>query len=198
MTALASHGTGADPEPGPDSGIDEGREPEPDFEIDEGLEPELRPQRRVGPLAIMTTIVFMLVLAAGAYAVATHNFKPKPKVMYRPAAIFSLRMGECFNSSQNGVGATVLPCAKPHQAEVFATFQLPGSSWPGTDAVQAQADAGCASRLASYMNPQLASTALDQEAIYPDQVTWQASVRTVVCDVRSNDGLITGSVHQAS
>jgi hypothetical protein len=186
MTAPASIGTGAGQEPEPESGI--GGEPEP----------EPRPERRVGALAITVIILGVLALSLGVYVVAIHNFKPKPKVTYRPAAVFGLHAGDCFNSSQNGSGITVVPCARPHQAEVFATFQLPDSSWPGVDVIQAEASEGCTSRIAGYMSPQFASTVLDREATYPDQLTWQAGVRTVVCDVRSPDGLITGSVRNTS
>ena len=139
-------------------------------------------------------VVLAAIAAAGALAVATHGFRPKTIVSYRPAAVFSLRAGECLNSSQNGLSVTVLPCASPHGAEVFATFSLAGSSWPGSAAVEQQAASGCQDRVASYLNPALLNAGLTQEYVYPDQTAWKAGVRTAVCEVSSTTGPLTGSV----
>ena len=155
-----------------------------------------RKGRGVGWLvtAGVVLVVIAVAAAAGALAVTTHGFRPKTVVTYRPAAVFSLRAGECINSSSNGLSVTVLSCATPHQAEVFATFRLAGSSWPGTAAVQQQASNGCANRLAGYVNPNLLNAGLAQEYVYPDQQAWQADVRTVVCEVSAATGPLSGSV----
>jgi hypothetical protein len=155
-----------------------------------------RKGRGVGWLvtAGVVLVVIAVAAAAGALAVATHGFRPKTIVTYRPAAVFSLRAGECINSSSNGLSVTVLSCATPHQAEVFATFRLAGSSWPGTGAAQQQASIGCANRLAGYVNPDLLGAGLAQEYVYPDQQAWQAGVRTVVCEVSAATGPLSGSV----
>ena len=167
-------------------------DPEPEPPADEPA----RRGRRVSWLvtAGVVLVVIAVAAAAGALAVTTHGFRPKTVVTYRPAAVFSLRAGECINSSSNGLSVTVLSCATPHQAEVFATFRLAGSSWPGTAAVQQQASNGCANRLAGYVNPNLLNAGLAQEYVYPDQQAWQADVRTVVCEVSAATGPLSGSV----
>jgi hypothetical protein len=154
-------------------------------------------KRDVSPLAVAGIIVGILALvgvAVGVLAVVTHGFRPKTVITYRPAAVFGLRPGQCIDSGGNGLTFTVLSCAAPHDAEVFATFSLPAAAWPGTSAVQQDAGNGCASRLASYLNPQLATAALSQEYVYPNQGAWQADERIVVCEVRAVSGQLTGSV----
>jgi Septum formation len=180
MTAPVTTGTGAEPDPG--------------LPADDSYYDDSEPPRRVSALGITAVIVVVLAVAAGAYVVATHHFRQKTELTYHVAAVFNLQQGDCFNSDQNGLGVTVRACSTPHDAEVFATFPLAASSWPGVDAVQAQAQDGCSARVASYMNPELVQNALAQESIYPDEQTWRAGVRTVVCAVRSTDGPITGSV----
>jgi putative regulator of septum formation len=167
-------------------------DPEPEPPADEPA----RKGRGVGWLvtAGVVLVVIAVAAAAGALAVTTHGFRPKTIVTYRPAAVFSLRAGECINSSSNGLSVTVVSCATPHQAEVFAIFRLAGSSWPGTAAVQQQASNGCANRLAGYVNPNLLNAGLAQEYVYPDQQAWQAGVRTVVCEVSAATGPLSGSV----
>ncbi len=153
--------------------------------------------RDVSPLAVAGIILGILALvgvAVGVLAVVTHGFRPKTVITYRPAAVFGLRPGQCIDSGGTGLTFTVLSCAAPHDAEVFATFSLPAAAWPGASAVQQDAGNGCASRLASYLNPQLATAALSQEFVYPNQAAWQADERTVVCEVRAVSGQLTGSV----
>jgi Septum formation len=184
MTAPVTTGTGAEPDPG--------------LPVEDEFDDDLAPRRRMGALGIITVVVVALAVAAGAYVVTTHHFRQKTKLTYRVAAVFSLQQGECFNSDQNGLGVTVRACSSPHDAEVFATFTLAASAWPGVDAVQSQAQDGCDTRVASYMTPALLQNAFAQESFYPDEQTWQAGVRTVVCAARSTDGPITGSVRQSS
>jgi hypothetical protein len=167
-------------------------------EVNEGLPPEPETRGRdLSPLGIAAIIVGIIALAGvavGVLAVVTHGFRPKTVVTYRPAAVFSLRPGDCLNSGPNGLAVTRLSCATPHDAEVFATFSVPGSSWPGDAAVRQEAGSGCASRLGGYLNPQLAGAGLAQEFVYPDRTAWRAGERTVVCEVSAEGGQLTGSV----
>ena len=149
------------------------------------------------PAAIAIVVVLAAAAAVGALAIVTHGFRPKTVVSYQPAAVFGLRAGDCIDSSPNGLSVTRLSCASPHDAEVFATFSLAGSSWPGSAAVQQQVASGCQDKIAGYLNPALLNAGLTQEYIYPDQTAWKAGVRTAVCEVSSSIGPLTGSVRNA-
>ena len=153
--------------------------------------------RDVRPLAVIGIIFGFIALvgvAVGVLAVVTHGFRHKTVITYRPAAVFGLRPGQCVDSGSNALKFTVLSCARPHDAEVFAAFTLPAGPWPGTSAVRADAGNGCASRFNSYIDPQLATASLTQEYVYPNRGAWQAGERTVVCEVSAVDGRLTGSV----
>jgi hypothetical protein len=155
--------------------------------------------RDVSPLAVVGIILGVIALvgvAAGVLAVVTHGFRPKTvvTVTYRPAAVFGLRPGQCVNTGSDALKPTVVSCARPHDAEVFAVFTLPAASWPGTSAVRMDAGDGCASRFGGYVDPQLATAGLAQEFVYPNRDAWQADQRTVVCEVSAVDGRLTGSV----
>ena len=153
--------------------------------------------RDVSPLAVVGIIFGVIALvgvAVGVLAVITHGFRPKTVVTYRPAAVFGLRPGQCVNSGSDTLKFTVLSCARPHDAEVFAAFTLPAGPWPGSSAVRVDAGDGCASRLDSYIDPQLATASLTQQYVYPNRTAWQAGQRTVVCEVSAVDGRLTGSV----
>ena len=170
---------------------------EPAEEIGDGDAEEVR--RDVRPLAVVGIILGIIALvgvAAGVLVVVTHGFRPRTvvTVTYRPAAVFGLRPGQCVNTGSDALKPTVVSCARPHDAEVFAVFTLPAAPWPGASAVRMDADNGCASRLGGYIDPQLATAGLAQEFVYPNRDAWQANQRTVVCEVSATEGRLTGSV----
>jgi len=187
------------------SAVPEPAGPAPGENIAASADPEREPpanehvrEGRRGSWLITAGVVIVLIAvaaAAGVLVVSTHGFRHKTIVTYRPAAVYGLRVGDCINSSQNGLSVTILSCATPHEAEVFATFSLTGSGWPGSAAAQQQASSGCADRIAGYLNPLLLNAGLTQEYVYPDQQAWKAGVRTVVCEVSSSTGPLVGSVH---
>ena len=135
-------------------------------------------------------------VAVGTVGVLTHGFKKPVTIKYHESAVFKLQEGDCVNML-NGQVVTVLPCSTPHEAEVFATFTLPASAWPGTAAVRQRASSGCESRLTGYINPQLAIS-LAQSYVFPNKVAWTAGTRTVICEVRAASGQLTTSVRSAS
>ena len=134
----------------------------------------------------------------GTVATLTHGFHKPVKIEYNysHAAVFALRQGNCIITPNESV-ASVVSCASPHDAEVFATFTLPAGPWPGSAAVEQAADDGCGTRLPGYLNPQLAIS-LSQDYVYPGQVAWRAGTRTVVCEVRAASGQLDQSVRGAS
>lgn len=164
----------------------------------EPVEQGRRRRRGHGVLIAFGFLVAAAVIIGGAIAIVgslTHGFKKPVVVHYEKSAVFSLKTGECIDP--NGQTATIVSCSTPHDAEVFATFELPGSKWPGTTAVGTAASSGCSTRLSGYLNPQLA-VSLASTYIYPDSVAWQAGTRTVICEVRATSGQLTGSVQGAS
>jgi Septum formation len=151
-------------------------------------------RRRAFALAALFTAGALVIVggAIGTVGALTHGFHKPVKVTYHESPVFKLQTGDCVNTA-----SAVLPCSTPHRAEVFATFSLPASAWPGTSTVRTEASTGCASRLSGYLNPQLAIS-LAQSYVFPDQVAWTAGTRTVICEVQATSGQLTGSVRDAS
>jgi hypothetical protein len=167
------------------------------YEADEVAQPR-RARRWPRVLLAFGFVILAAAIVGGAIAIVgsvTHGFKKPVKITYKKSAVFSLKTGDCFDPQ--GQSYTLISCNSPHVAEVFATFALTGTKWPGDAAAQAAASAGCTSRLSGYLNPQLAIS-LSSTYVYPDSVAWQAGTRTVICEVRASSGELTGSVRGAS
>jgi Septum formation len=159
-----------------------------------------RPPRRRSLGAILIggfAAVCLIGLGAFATVLLLHgrHHAPSPAL----PSVFRLRVGDCVNSGPDGISSpTVVPCAQPHDAEVYARFALAGNSWPGGAAIGAQARQGCTARLGGYLNPQLATTVLAESYVFPDHGAWNAGERAVICEIRSTAGKLTGSVRGLS
>lgn len=149
-------------------------------------------------LAITGLVLAGLWTVAAAIVAAAIITRPSPPKPVTLPQVFSLRAGQCLDSGTNGIsGVHVLNCAQAHDAEVFATFRVAGTRYPGAAALQQSARQGCVSRLSGYLNPQLSAASLAQSYVYPDSGAWSAGERTVVCTVRSTSGPLVGSVRAA-
>ncbi len=165
----------------------------PEIQAGPASGPPGRPRARLQAVVLVVSGAICLAALAGLAAVLLHG---RPTRATPPVpSVFRLHPGECVNSPQNAASATrVVPCAQPHDAEIFAAFRLAGHSWPGAAAVGARARLGCMSRLGGYLNPQLATATLAESYIYPSAGAWDVGERTVICEVRSTQGKLTGSV----
>jgi len=154
------------------------------------------PRRRRSPAAILIggfAAVCLIGLGAFAVVLLLHGRARAPASAL--PSVFRLQAGDCVNSGPAGISSpTVVPCGQPHDAEVYARFAVAGPRWPGDAAIGIQARQGCAARLGGYLNPQLATTVLAESYVFPDKGAWNAGERTIICEIRSTAGKLTGSV----
>ena len=158
-----------------------------------------RRRRRSRAAILIGGIAAGCLIGLGAFAAVllVHGRSHTPAAAM--PSVFRLRAGDCINSGPNGISSpTVVPCGQPHDAEVYARFALTGQGWPGDAAIGTQARQGCTARLGGYLNPQLATTVLAESYVFPDQGAWNAGVRTIICEIRSTAGKLTGSVRGLS
>jgi putative regulator of septum formation len=159
-----------------------------------------RPRRRRLLIALVAATGAAAVVAAAVIAVLLVHRPPRAHVAANPlrATVFGLRPGQCFDSNPNGIaGAHAVPCARPHDGEIYGAFRVAGPRWPGAAALRSQAQSGCQRRLAGYLNPQLATSGLAETYAYPNQGAWAAGEHMVSCEIRGTQGKLTGSVRAA-
>jgi hypothetical protein len=100
-------------------------------------------------------------------------------------SVFDLRVGDCIKETIGGgeVGTTtVVPCADPHDYEVFANFDLEPVSYLGDDTVAELSGEGCRARFARYFQIAYEESVLEVSAFYPTQDSWtRAADRSVSC-----------------
>jgi Septum formation len=89
-------------------------------------------------------------------------------------SINDVRVHDCLADASEGVevSVTVVPCTQPHQAEVFAMYDLAGTDYPGEAAVFDSGEAGCRERLPDSLARSDLAADLRIFLYYPRQVNW--------------------------
>lgn len=114
-------------------------------------------------------------------------------------ASFALVEGDCFDnrselSATDVVDAALaeVPCAEPHDAEVYALIEHPadlGAGYPGEDALIQYAGPECLSGFGDFVGAPYETSSLDFMFVFPTEEAWGLlDDRTVVCSVLTIDG----------
>ena len=152
------------------------------------------------PVAVLV-VTAGLVACAGTREAAQDPAPSAPSAGARGA--FSIQLGDCLK--EPGAGGTEaeevapVPCDQPHEAEVYARFDLPDGPFPGGPAVTAAAEGRCAAEFAAYVGKPVTESMLEFYTFQPTESTWNAqSDREVLCVVTDPAGPTTRSLKGAA
>jgi hypothetical protein len=102
--------------------------------------------------------------------------------------VFSLSVGDCFNGwtptyeHSEVEDVDVVSCSKSHISEVYAEFELTGSSWPGELSVIERSEDGCWTRFAPFVGIEYEDSEWYISTFYPTQDSWnKVDDREVIC-----------------
>jgi hypothetical protein len=109
---------------------------------------------------------------------------------------FELAVGDCLSSLDDGVevmSVPLVPCAEPHDGEVYDSFTLPEGDFPGDEDVATAADTGCTDRFEGFVGVPYEDSVLEIYFFSPTRRSWSLSNDRRVTCVIATDGA-TGSV----
>ncbi|HMG44008.1 MAG TPA: septum formation family protein [Acidimicrobiales bacterium] len=118
--------------------------------------------------------------------------------------VFDLGTGDCINNpTEESELETVdaVPCTEPHDAEVFAEFDMSaaGDTYPGVPAAQQEAQTGCSEQFEGFVGMPFDGTALNLYYLYPTQDSWdRLDDRQITCLVSDPAGPTTGTLEGAA
>jgi len=144
----------------------------------------------------MKTWVILAAIALGAYIFATVSEADRDStgaiVDEGRIDAFQMRVGDCFNDTSamssdeevEIVNVPGVPCAEPHDNEVYAVFNLGITTFPEGDGMADLAFDSCRKRFEPFVGKDYASSSLDILPIYPTLDSWkQRNDREVICGV---------------
>jgi hypothetical protein len=142
-------------------------------------------------------IVGVMVLVALAISAGADRDDSGEITSGGQVAADAVREGDCLNDLREGTNISTVnavPCGEPHDAQVYALFDLADGAWPGEDEVFAQADDGCLELLARDFPETYDDFDVEVFYLYPSEGTWRTGDREIVCVALYADGKRTGSL----
>lgn len=116
---------------------------------------------------------------------------------------FTLTTGDCFDNPTPTAGqpqtvTTVVQtsCTEPHNAQIFASFNLSGSrlSYPGVAKMHSLASSGCTARVQTSLNGSKLTNSMSVRFLYPLQDAWLGGHRTISCIIYNPTPTLTSSL----
>jgi hypothetical protein len=137
--------------------------------------------RTVGGLVLGGAAVF-----AGTQATEDHTTRDEAGDITEAGGLgaYALQVGDCIQlpDADTVISVEGVPCAEPHDAQVFAEFVLPDGDFPGLDAVELAAGEGCYQRWPAAVGTAYESDpASDFTVLTPTAESWAEGDREVTC-----------------
>ncbi|MBK9695950.1 MAG: septum formation family protein [Propionibacteriaceae bacterium] len=113
---------------------------------------------------------------------------------------FALKVGDCTGALGTGSidEIPLVPCGEPHDYEAYASMQISGDTFPGTNQVQDQADTYCATEFTKFVGIDFKESKYSITNLMPTKESWSvAGDREVLCLAGKDSGKITGSLQGA-
>ena len=104
---------------------------------------------------------------------------------------YQLETGDCVadTSLVDAVALTAVECSAEHWHEVYASQTIGDGTYPGEDAVVADADAFCEAEFETFVGVSYSDSALLIENLWPTAESWELwGDRLISCSVTSSDG----------
>lgn len=113
---------------------------------------------------------------------------------------FELAVGDCLRTIDEGAqveSVPLVPCAEPHDGEVYDAFALPDGGYPGDEAIATAAETGCIDRFQTFVGAPYEDSVLELFFYNPTRRSWAlADDREVVCVIQSD--ATTGSARDTA
>ncbi|MGO1560629.1 MAG: septum formation family protein [Actinomycetaceae bacterium] len=108
--------------------------------------------------------------------------------------VFTANPGECIDSVDS---STMISCDDPHDREVFYTYNIDDTEFPGEEAIQEEVRTECSAQFEAYVGAPYESSSFEISSMYPSEATFsQAGDTEVICLLDSAEP-VTGSAFQS-
>ncbi|MEU0577007.1 septum formation family protein [Streptomyces griseoincarnatus] len=161
------------------------------------------PYRSPRGLAAVATLLALAAVGCSEASEVVGDARDGAKKAARQRSVFSLDVGDCYNSNGKAEGEAylveVVPCDEAHQGEVVGEFALEGGPrHPGDEKIVGIADERCAAEAQKYAPDTWAlPVGVGLSHYTPTRESWTTGDRAVSCTYTVEKGTFKGSLNTA-
>ena len=111
--------------------------------------------------------------------------------------VFTLQVGDCLNDSTAAETVETIPtvpCDEAHDSEIYASIIMDGDTFPGAEAVIAEADQACLDAFEGFVGIAYADSLYYYSYYFPTEGSWAGGDREILCTIYDEAGQVTGSL----
>ena len=112
-------------------------------------------------------------------------------------SVQDLSVGDCFDDPDEELISSLplVDCAEPHDNEIYASVQHPGTAFPGLEALTQFGLEECLAEFEPAIGESYAASSLDYLFFFPSEESWDNGDREYLCYAyEANLDKLTGSV----
>ena len=111
-------------------------------------------------------------------------------------SVEDLRLGDCLNNLEEGTQLSVpaVPCAEPHEAQVYAVTDLEPGPYPGDEMITAETERRCLDLMKTDFPDAFADESVQVFFFHPTSASWAQGDQEIVCVALYGDGPRQGSL----
>ena len=98
--------------------------------------------------------------------------------------VHDLEVGDCMNGLQEAevvLSVDAVACSEPHDAELYATIDVPDGEWPGIEALSLDAQEGCSDEMAEGFPAAYEDDGVELFFLHPTAASWREGDREIDC-----------------
>jgi len=151
---------------------------------------------------LLVAVVLLTALSLSGCSAILQQIKQATSSTAAPSGrtdVFQMKVGDCFNdeSASQVTEVPKVPCTTPHKYEIYFSFKLTGSTYPGDSVVSKESDDGCTPPFTTFVGIAAADSNISSGNLVPTSDSWKSGDREVLCYV-SADGNTTGTLKGAN
>ena len=136
---------------------------------------------------LILSVLWMIAIAAGAILLIAGQAERDESGAIREGGdvlVHDLEVGDCVNGLKEAevlVSVDAVACSEPHDAELYATVEVPDGPWPGVEELSLDAQQQCSDEMAENFQAAYEDEGVELFFLHPTSASWREGDREIDC-----------------
>lgn len=135
---------------------------------------------------VLSVVWLLLIVAGGVMYFADRAERDESGAITQGGDVMvqDLKVGDCMNGLKEAdvlLTVDAVACSDPHDAELYATVEVPDGDWPGIEELSLQAQQRCSDEMAENFEEAYEDEGVELFFLHPTSASWREGDREIDC-----------------